>query len=190
RRRPNGKHDGAHKMRSALYYPHTKVRSEQLLKTALMFWDNLYVIAPWPTYRPDYDLPHANEAFSIIGRCHYPSDAEKKRAHDSVNDFLKRPLPRAFFYSSADEDIETYDIYPEKLLHETVEMLRERGMSQSVGHRNMRSSAATGLTIMNIIADCCAGDTLARVTDRGVAYANLAGLLVQEPEAALPRNQA
>ena len=83
-------------MRSALYYPHTKIQSERLLKTALLFWDNLYVIVPWVGYQPLYDLPQANEAFSIVGRCHYPGDDEKKRAHDAVKDFLKRPLPQHF----------------------------------------------------------------------------------------------
>ena len=147
-------------MRSALYYPHTKVQSEQLLKTALLLWDNLYVIVPWVGYQPLYDLPQANEAFSIIGRCHHPREEEKKRAHDVVRDFLRRPLPPAFSYSPAADDIETYEIYPQKLLPDTVEMLRKRGMSAAVGRRNMRASAATGLSVMNIIADCCAGNTL------------------------------
>lgn len=177
-------------MRSALYYPHTQVKSEELLKTALLLWDNLYVIAPWPGYSPQYDLPHANEAFSIIGRCHYPSDEEKRRAHEVVEDLVARPLPPAFSYSPANQDRETYDIYPQKLLPDTVEMLRERGMSVEVGPRNMRASVATGLSLMNIIADCCAGNSLARITDQGTAYANLAGLLTEKPAADVELDQA
>jgi hypothetical protein len=36
-----------------------------------------------------------------------------------------------------------------------------------------------GLMVMSILADCCAGKTRTRVTDRGAAYATLAGLLGQ-----------
>jgi len=43
---------------------------------------------------------------------------------------------------------------------------------------------------MNIIADCCAGDNLARVTDQGAAYASLAGLLVEKPDAKLALDHA
>jgi hypothetical protein len=177
-------------MRSALYYPHTQVKSEELLKTALLLWDNLYVIAPWPEYRPQYDLHQANEAFSIIGRCHYPSDDEKRRAHGVVEDFVARPLPAAFSYTPGGQDSETYDIFPQKLLPDTVEMLRERRMSAEMGPRNMRASVATGLTLMNIIADCCAGSNLARITDQGTAYANLAGLLIEKPAAGVELDQA
>ena len=169
-------------MRSALYYPHTNVQSEHLLKTALLFWDNLYVIVPWPSYRPLYDSVTATEAFELIGKCHYPSDAEKRKAHESVTELLDRPLPLAFSFPSEEHNTETYDIYPQKLLPDTVSMLRRRRMSAAIGPRNMRASAATGLTLMNIIADCCAGNTLARVTDRGIAYASLAGLLVEKAQ--------
>ena len=34
-----------------------------------------------------------------------------------------------------------------------------------------------GLTVMSILADCCAGTTLSRLTDRGEAYATLSGFL-------------
>lgn len=77
-----------------------------------------------------------------------------------------------------------------QLLPDTVELLHKRGMSAKVGRRNMRSSEATGLTVMNIIADCCAGETLARVTDQGAAYASLAGLFIDRPEAKLTRAHA
>ena len=33
-------------MRSALYYPHTDVRSEALMKSALLTWDKLHSIIP------------------------------------------------------------------------------------------------------------------------------------------------
>jgi hypothetical protein len=38
-------------MRSALYYPHTEINSEEVMKTALLLWDELHAIAPWDGYR-------------------------------------------------------------------------------------------------------------------------------------------
>jgi hypothetical protein len=43
---------------------------------------------------------------------------------------------------------------------------------------------------MSIIADCCAGETLNRVTDKGEAYANIAGLLTEKPSPQLALNEA
>jgi hypothetical protein len=177
-------------MRSALYYPHTTVSSTQLLKTSLLLWDNLYVIVPWPHYQPRYRTREAADAFTVIGKCHYPSADEKAHAHELIEDFVKRPLPPAFSYSLTRNRRDVYDIYPEKLLPKTVAMLRERGMSEQGGRRNLRAPIATGLTLMNIVADCCAGTTLARVTDKRAAYANLAGLLVEKPTAELAVDQA
>jgi hypothetical protein len=176
-------------LRSALYYPHTTIRSDHLLKTSLLLWDNVHVIVPWPHYTPHHRSKEAAEAFSLIVKCHFPSDDEKEHAHKLVEDFVERPLPAAFSYSLDQNDQDHYDIYPEKFLYKTVKMLRERGMSVQAGRRNMRSSAATGLAVMNIVADCCAGNTLGRITDEGAAYASLAGLLV-EPDATLALSEA
>src|SRR5258708_34951263 len=128
-------------MRSALYYPHTQIKSEQLLKTSLLLWDQVNIIAPWENYRPKYDNPIAAEAFAIIGKCHHPSEGEKKHAHRLIQDFLKRPLPAAFYYSSSDGPDNSYDIYPQKMLPDTVAMLHKLGMSVSEGRRNMRASS-------------------------------------------------
>jgi hypothetical protein len=172
-------------MRSALYYPHTTIRGVHLLKSSLLLWDHVHVIVPWPHYTPHYQNATAAEAFSVIGSCHYPSEDEKRQVHELVEDFVKRPLPPAFTYSSVGAEHEAYDIYPEKMLPGTAEILRNLGMAARGGRRNLRSSAATGLTLMNMIADCCAGNTLARITDQGAAYASLAGLLVEKPDAKL-----
>jgi hypothetical protein len=51
-------------MRSALYYPHTQIKSEHLLKTSLLLWDKVSVIAPWEHYLPNFDNPIAAEAFA------------------------------------------------------------------------------------------------------------------------------
>jgi hypothetical protein len=41
-------------MRSALYYPHTDIRSETLMKSALLTWDRVHTIFPYKEYKPNY----------------------------------------------------------------------------------------------------------------------------------------
>lgn len=178
-------------LRSALYYPHTRVNSEELLKSALLYWDELYVIAPWEGYEPDYESRGAAEAFSVIGRCHYPTEAEKMQAHEIVLDFVERPLPSAFMYHSEASLEDMYSMYPKKLLPETWKILEDARMAMgSSGPRGVYASRSTGYSLMSIIADCCAGETLNRVTDKGEAYANIAGLLTEQPSPQLALDEA
>src|SRR5689334_12168360 len=116
-------------MRSALYYPHTEVRSEALLKTSLMLWDRLHVIVPFDDYRPQYESAEARKSFELIGKCHCPSQTEKKQAHDLVEDFATRPLPAAFSYTSAQAPHEIYEVYPQKLLPSTWDILQHAGLA-------------------------------------------------------------
>ena len=41
-------------MRSVLCYPHTKIRSEKLLKTSLLLWDKVSFIAPWRQFEAKF----------------------------------------------------------------------------------------------------------------------------------------
>jgi hypothetical protein len=167
-------------MRSALYYPHTEIRSESLLKTALMLWDRLYVIVPWEDYAPNYSSALAARSFELIGKCHFPSLAEKKQAHELVEDFATRPLPKAFNYVSAHDPNEIYEVYPQKLLPETWNTLQQAGLAGSaLINADYPTASPTGLSLMSLLADCCAGDSMVRVTDRSAAYASLAGLLTE-----------
>src|SRR5262245_51438244 len=112
-------------MRSALYYPNTEIKTESLLKTALLLWDRVHIIVPWEGYRPDYRSIDLSQAFELIGYCHYPSEEEKRQAHEIIEDFAKQPLPEAFTYREAEwTGAEPYELYPQKLLPKTWEMLR------------------------------------------------------------------
>jgi hypothetical protein len=154
-------------MRSALYYPHTEIRSEGLLKTSLMLWDRLLVIVPFADFKPHYDSPESRKSFELIGKCHSPSDSEKKQAHDLVEDFATRPLPDAFSYFSVQDPNEIYEVYPQKLLPETWRILQQAGLAGApLADADYPTTGPTGLSLMSLLADCCAGDTLVRVTDR------------------------
>ena len=166
-------------MRSALYYPHTTVESVELVKSALLLWDRLEFIVPWTSFRAKYDDPLVERAMELIGRARYPSDAEKREAHEHIEDLVTRPLPPDFFLSTdRPSDFEAYEIYPQKLLPETWHLLRDFRMTGPVlANADYPTTEPTGLTVMSILADCCAGATRSRVTDRGSAYATLAGVI-------------
>jgi hypothetical protein len=60
-------------------------------------------------------------------------------------------------------------------------MLEERGLAGArLSNSDIPAAALTGLHLMNILADCCAGNSMARITDRQGAYDLLAGLLAEK----------
>ncbi len=169
-------------MRSALYYPHTEIRSKRLLKTSMLLWDNLHFIVPYSNYLPSYSNKLMAEAIELIGVRRAPNAVEKRQTHEIVEEFATRKLPEPFYYlPTTDGSYEDYEMYPQKLLHETWDMLRRLQLtSDPRANSDYPLSRPTGLSIMSILADCCAGETLARVTDQGLAYATLTNLQVDD----------
>jgi hypothetical protein len=168
-------------MRSAIYYPHTKIRSASLLKSALLLWDEVHIIVPWEWYAIDPSSPDQAAAFEIIGRKLHPSREQKEQVHEIIEDFVRRPLPKGFFLSPEGGDHE-YEMFAHKLLPETWEVLRRSNGARPTRGRlsHFSATAAMGLALMNILADCCAGNVFARITDRSDAYASLAGLFSEQ----------
>jgi hypothetical protein len=170
------------RVRSALYYPFTSIQSEELIRTSLLLWDRVHIMVPWEGFGQRYsDRDHAT-ALELIGVQHVPTYEEQKQAHEIVEDFATRPLPEAFSYGTKGS-LEAWPVYRDKLLPETWEVLKKRGKagprSSSPG---VPVTEPTGLSLLSILADCCAGQSLARITDAGDAYAVLAGLLIEKPE--------
>ena len=103
-------------MRSALYYPHTEIRSESLMKSSPMLWDRVHIIVPFDDYKLQYASSESQQCFDLIGKCHYPSPDERQRTHELIEDFATRRLPDSFSYFSVQSSNETYEVYPQKLL--------------------------------------------------------------------------
>jgi hypothetical protein len=172
-------------MRSALYYPYTSIQSEDLLRTSLLLWDRVYTIAPWKGYHsePPGNTKAQSEAHELIVERRVPSDEDKYRAHEFITDFAMRPLPKPFFFKSrTDHDDWEVEMFSQKLLPRTWEMLAKASMAVSRGRGRLSAPRSTALSILSILADCCAGESLGRITDQGAAYGKLAGLLAEEPE--------
>jgi hypothetical protein len=167
-------------MYSALYYPHTKIRNESMLKSSLLLWDEIHTIVPWPGYRIEDGPNGERKAFDLVGKTLCPSEQEKERLHSLVEDFIQRPLPPAFYLRAHSADREVYELFKHKILHKTWDLLQGSGMAQPIRRRSSHyaTPAPTGLVLMSLLADCCAGDSLVRVTDRSETYAGLAGLFI------------
>lgn len=166
-------------MYSALYYPHSTVKSQSLLKTALLMWDELHVIVPWDNFAFSYASALEHEAMDLIGHLRVPKLEEQKAAHELIEDFVSRPLPPAFAYS--DTTGAPYELYPQKFMNETWELLRSAKLAgAALPNSDVPTARQTGLSLMSILADCCAGETLTRVTDQGDAYAFLSDVVVDK----------
>ena len=142
-------------MRRAIYYPHTSVDNEMLVKSALLLWDKLECIVPWQGFNYPYQGEMA-QAMKLVGTERYPTDEEKKEAHNLLANIFTRPLPEIFHYDvNKRGNYEDYEVYPQKLLDETWDML-ERLKAAGAPLRNLDRplSEPAGLTIMSIIADC------------------------------------
>jgi hypothetical protein len=163
-------------MRTALYFPHTEVRSKNTVHSSLLLWDNLEFIVPFRNYRPNYDDREMAEAMDIIGLKRVPSEQEKTILHSLVDDLLKSGVPETFRYSPKSGKCEQkYEVWSQKLAQETWNLLVEHDLtSHHLSNCDYPMSQAAGLSLMAILADVLAGETRARVTDRSLAYATIA----------------
>lgn len=187
-------------MLSAVYYPHTTlhvedIASQRVLKRSLLLWDELQFIVPYEGFRPAYQDPQVARTLELIGVNHYPTDEEKRLAHEQIEALVTTPdLPEVFFVRGPQS--QTYDIYPDKLLPKTWDLIQESRLAITAGEpapmpepgfstvqRRLHyptffsTSGQAGLAVMSILADCCAGTTRSRVTDRSDSYAKLTSLL-------------
>jgi hypothetical protein len=168
-------------MRSALYYPYTSVESENLLRDSLLLWDHVQIMVPWNGFLPNYANRDHARAIELIGVHRAPTDEQKEEVHELIEDFATRPLPEAFSYEAKGKR-EDWRVYGEKLLPETWDLLRRAGRAgAAIAGRGVPVTQPTGLSLLSILADCCAGQTLARVTDQAAAYGVIAGLLAEKP---------
>lgn len=167
-------------MLSALYYPHTSVQHEGIIKTALLLWDKLEYVVPHESYRPEYRNGLIAEAMNIVGAPRVPTEAEKRRAHAHIEELTQRQLPTQFYFNRERPNAykHHYEVWPQKLLPKTWDLLREsQWAGELLGNSDYPMTEPAGLTVMSVLADCCAGTTRTRITDRDAAYATLSNIL-------------
>lgn len=161
-------------MRSAVYYPSTKVRSRQIMQSSLLLWDDLHTIVPEPDYNPEYGSNRQMaEAWELIGKKLIPTNAQKARAHTAIETTLETGLlpPHLYEISDIDPPTDSYEVWPQKFAMKTFDLLRDRRLTQlPLPNGDYPFTQEGGLLVMAKLADACAGTTLARVTDRLMAY--------------------
>lgn len=160
-------------MLTALYYPHTDIRNEVILKNALLLWDRIQTIVPQNNWQPHrFDDKASNEAVDLIVSGRKPNQEEQHEAHKALQklydsgDLAKiiATSPRALHRSP-------YLIYPQKFMHETWHMLTHGGMARWVDrHSDYGVPPALGFLMMSLLADACAGTQTQKITDRVDAY--------------------
>lgn len=162
-------------MRSAIHYPDTELHSPQAMASALLLWDRLNVIVPWNGFPIAYADAAMAEAWTLIGGQICPGEADKKAAHKHIEAMLDEGVPLNIRYRADLDDNESYEIWPQKLYQETWELLAERRMTGApLANGDYPFQQEAGIAIMAKIADACAGDVFARVTDRMLAYGMIA----------------
>jgi hypothetical protein len=162
-------------MLSAVYYPHTAVRDEEFLKHALLYWDEIEYISPWEDFDalPRYST-RTMRTLSKFLKPRVPSISEKERAHAEIMKLVDGDLPgwlRVDRVSTLDER-KLYSIFANKLLPETWHELNDRKIVfRKHGDVNdYVSHTYLGLTLMAVLARCCAGTVKHTITDQLDAY--------------------
>ena len=176
---------------SSVYYPHTTIQSEELLRQSLLLWDRVDVIVPEAGFSVTTGLPPIQAAAcELLVRPRVPSAEEKQSVDVVVQGLLTDGVPswlvESLTVDSGDGNRPSpsqrhpdyYLVYPEKLLHNTWARLRGHGVARWFGEfGDYGVPPALGLLLMSCLADACAGRTLHKITDRPEAYRNLFGLM-------------
>lgn len=162
-------------MRSAIHYPDTHLKSKRSMASALLLWDELKVITPWQGFGIQYHAADMAEAWELIGKPLVPSEDAKAIAHNNIQTLIDTGgLPQI---NSADDlrpDRE-YEMFSQKLSHETWRLLvRNQVAPASADSHGFIMKQQAGMAIMAKLADACAGEVYARVTDRMLAYGLIA----------------
>jgi len=163
-------------MRNALYYPHADIADTSILRTALLLWDELELVAPWDGWCSRHADPLIAEAQDLVVRPRVPSDHVKAEAHREIVRLLEdgfadriRLVP-----SFPDQSL----VHARKLSYETWALLADAGLADEVNDgAAYRVSEAASLILLSVIADVRAGDQFARVTDREDAYRIIANTI-------------
>lgn len=161
----------------ALYYPHTVIRSKNLLKTALLLWDYVECIVPRPNWRLEAPFKEKsyNEAIELIVHPHVPNQQQRNYANTDVKNFLQEQGSEFFLQNALRNRYNrNFLVYPEKFLRTTWHLLENHGLARWDNiSRDYGVPPALGLLMMSSLADACAGTQKQKVTDQVLAYSLL-----------------
>jgi hypothetical protein len=141
------------------------------MQSSLLLWDQLHTIVPDPNYAFHYDSEtDMAAAWELIGARLCPSDLQ--RAHTAIERTLESGVPTDLQYvAQVDRPADPYEVWPQKFSAETWSLLQAYRMTAlPLPNGDYPFTEEGGLLVMAKLADACAGETFARVTDRLMAY--------------------
>jgi len=166
-------------MLKALYYPHTEIRSETILKNALLLWDSIETIVPFRGWKPSrvHGDKLFREAVDLVVQPRVPTARERSAADAQLRWLIQTgflPSVRIAIEEQrrVDRDFTTeYLIDPQKLLKKTWEALLEDRIVRWIAMAgDYGASPPVGFLLMSVLADVCAGTQIRKVTDWTAAY--------------------
>jgi len=168
--------------RSAIYYPHTGIRTIELLKSGLLFWDQVEYIAPYEGFQPQppwgyvEDERTIREGMELLLVPHIPSREEQLQAHKTIVRFADSDLAERL------RGDDGYLIFPEKFSDETWKALKKAKLAHvdlNDPHGDYAMPPVVGLIMMSVLADACAGTLKRTITDQSAAYATVRESIVR-----------
>ena len=111
----------------ALYYPHTNITSEVVLKNALLLWDKVDIIVPRSGWTPRASTKGKlfNEGLELVVVRRAPSEHERLKAHQGLQAAMKDGVLTKLAAASPKSGIpRDFPIYPSKFMERTWHMLR------------------------------------------------------------------
>jgi len=158
-------------IQSALYYPHTRVREKEFLKTSLLLWDQLVYISP-DGYTPQYPDKQMSQVMELLGKRLIPGQETKSAAHAAILELVKSGIP-PWLIDRFRSESEDYYIFRDKLLPDTWNELQRMDLLRGGSFDEYAMNHSLGFMIMGILAKCCAGSQFRMVTDQVVPYVAL-----------------
>src|ERR1051325_1109472 len=157
----------------------------KLLTTAVLLWDSLEVIVPYPGFDPMPMIGETQreserairEAFELVVKPRSLTDSDKEKLRTQLEELLKAGVPETLRFKPK---IDNYNMYPEKLSPKIWDLLDSAGLigDGSRGYYGLQRDF--GLIVMGLIAEICAGGTRRKVTNYNDAHEAYSRLLATQ----------
>jgi hypothetical protein len=141
----------------AIYYLHTDISNEAIIKNALLLWDQVETIIPSEMWRPEMGSHNRRqptpakwfrEAAEIVVSRRIPNAQERELAHETLSRMVSDGMLHSLIRKGpVPWRSQEYLIYPEKFLYRTWDLLCRAEMAK-MGSRRIgpRRSGRSGPT--------------------------------------------
>jgi hypothetical protein len=171
----------------ALYYPHSELLDEEMLKTVLLLWDQVDILvpeAPWHT--PEKGEGVVRDALLLVANFRSPSLEEQQDAHAKIESFVSNIKDGSFnpsWLKQSDPSVSQYEIYKDKFFIGTWDLLEREGLVENKDYGLFQDGAmheSLGLALMGVLASACAGKSFDLVTDDARTFESSTRELVRQ----------